>query len=90
MNKGQFIEKVAKESGMTQKDVKKVLEAMGSVVCSSLKEGTNIQILGYGSIGSRKVKGRMGKNPNTGETMIIPAHRVVALKAGSKLKAAVK
>lgn len=90
MNKGQFVEKVAKESGMTQKDVKKVLEAMGSVVCSALEEGTDIQILGYGSISSHKVKGRMGKNPRTGETMIVPAHRVVSLKAGSKLKAAVK
>ena len=86
MNKTELIGQVAAKTGMTKKDVEKVVSAFFATVEGSLKEGDKVQLVGFGTFEVRERKSRKGRNPQTGEEINIPAARVPAFKAGKVLK----
>ncbi len=86
MNKTELIGQVAAKTGMTKKDVEKVVSAFFATVEGSLKEGDKVQLVGFGTFEVRERKSRKGRNPQTGEEINIPAARVPAFKAGKALK----
>ena len=85
MNKTELIGQVAAKTGMTKKDVEKVVSAFFATVEGSLKEGDKVQLVGFGTFEVRERKSRKGRNPQTGEEINIPAARVPAFKAGKAL-----
>lgn len=86
MNKTELVGQVAAKTGMTKKDVEKVVSAFFATVEESLKEGDKVQLVGFGTFEVRERKSRKGRNPQTGEEINIPAARVPAFKAGKVLK----
>lgn len=86
MNKTELVGQVAAKTGMTKKDVEKVVSAFFATVEGSLKEGDKVQLVGFGTFEVRERKSRKGRNPQTGEEINIPATRVPAFKAGKVLK----
>lgn len=90
MNKVELITQVANRTGATKKDVEAVLNAFTDVVTEALANGDKVQIVGFGTFETRQRAERVGRNPQTGEEIHIPATVVPAFKAGSKLKEAVK
>ena len=86
MNKTELVGQVAAKTGMTKKDVEKVVSAFFATVEESLKEGDKVQLVGFGTFEVRERKSRKGRNPQTGEEINIPAARVPAFKAGKALK----
>lgn len=86
MNKTELVGQVAAKTGMTKKDVEKVVSAFFATVEGSLKEGDKVQLVGFGTFEVRERKSRKGRNPQTGEEINIPAARVPAFKAGKVLK----
>ncbi len=96
MNKTELIEKVAKKTGLTLKDARNVVDAIFStvpkqgIIASELKSGRKVQITGFGTFQLRKRKKREGRNPQTGETISIPATRFPAFSAGRSLKERVR
>ena len=82
----ELIGQVAAKTGMTKKDVEKVVSAFFATVEESLKEGDKVQLVGFGTFEVRERKSRKGRNPQTGEEINIPATRVPAFKAGKVLK----
>ncbi|NLF45592.1 MAG: HU family DNA-binding protein [Syntrophomonadaceae bacterium] len=86
MNKTELVGQVAAKTGMTKKDVEKVVSAFFATVEESLKEGDKVQLVGFGTFEVRERKSRKGRNPQTGEEINIPATRVPAFKAGKVLK----
>lgn len=89
MNKTELVGQVAAKTGMTKKDVEKVVNAFFATVEGSLKEGSKVQLIGFGTFEVRERKSRKGRNPQTGEEINIPATIVPAFKAGKALKDAV-
>lgn len=89
MNKTELVAKVATNSGMTKKDVEKVMNAFFSAVEETLKEGEKIQLIGFGTFEVRERQARKGRNPQTGVEIDIPAGKIPAFKAGKALKDAV-
>ncbi|HZK44259.1 MAG TPA: HU family DNA-binding protein [Syntrophomonadaceae bacterium] len=89
MNKTELISEVASKTGMTKKDIEKVVAAFFSTVEGVLTEGEKVQIIGFGTFEVRDRKARKGRNPQTGEEIMIAATRVPAFKAGKALKEAV-
>jgi len=59
-------------------------------VTNALSNGEKVQLIGFGTFETRNRSGRVGRNPQTGKTINIPATKVPAFKAGNKLKEAVK
>lgn len=68
--------------------VEAVLEALGDVAAAELLSGGEIPLPGLGKLKSRDVTARRGRNPRTGETLTIPAHKAVAFAACKALKEA--
>jgi DNA-binding protein HU-beta len=90
MNKTDLINNIATKSGMTKKDVESVLNSFLGEVTDALSSGDKVQLIGFGTFETRKRSGRIGRNPQTGNTITIPESNVPAFKAGNKLKEAVK
>lgn len=90
MNKTDLINNIAAKSGMTKKDVETVLNGLLGEITEALAKGEKVQLIGFGTFETRNRSSRVGRNPQTGKTITIPAMKVPAFKAGNKLKEAVK
>ena len=88
-NRSELVAEVAEKAGTTQAAVNGVLDAMFEVFESSVSKGEKITVPGWLSVERTDRAARQGRNPQTGETIQIPAGHGVKLTAGSKLKAAV-
>lgn len=90
LNKSDLVAAIAAETGESQATVGKVVDAFFSVVATQVGGGTKVSIPGWLSFEKTHRAARAGRNPATGETIQIAASNGVSVKAGSKLKAAVK
>ncbi|MBS0215589.1 MAG: HU family DNA-binding protein [Proteobacteria bacterium] len=89
MNKGEFIDAVAVAAGLSKMDATRAVDAVISVVGSTLKKGDAVTLVGFGTFEVRSRAARQGRNPKTGETINIPAAKVPGFKAGKGLKDAI-
>ncbi|GGH71361.1 DNA-binding protein HU-beta [Paenibacillus sp. JGP012] len=90
MNKTDLINNISNKSGLTKKDVESVLNGFLGEITDALASGDKVQLIGFGTFETRKRSGRTGRNPQTGNEIVIPESTVPAFKAGNKLKEAVK
>lgn len=86
MNKQELVEAIAKEAGLTKKDASGALEAFIDIVGKQLKKKDKVQLVGFGTFEVSKRAAREGRNPQTGDTMKIPASLAPKFKAGKALK----
>lgn len=86
MTKTQLIDQIAKDTGLTKKDVGAVCDALFGRVAESLAAGEGIQIAGFGAFSAKDRPARTGRNPKTGEPIAISASRAVVFTAGKSLK----
>lgn len=90
MTKVELVEQVAAQTQMTKKDTGIAVDAVFSTISQSLAAGEKVQLIGFGTFEVRDRAERMGRNPQTGKEMKIPAKRVPAFKPGKQLKEAVE
>lgn len=90
MNKGELINAISQKTGLTKKDSEKALDAIINSIQDALKSGDSIQLVGFGTFEVKERAERKGRNPQTGEEIVIPAMKVPNFKAGKMLKEAVK
>lgn len=91
MNKTELIHLVAAEADTTQKEAEKVVNAMLSVITDTLaNREEKVVLTGFGTFEVRHRVARRGKNPRTGEEIVVPAQKTPAFRAGKLLKDAVK
>lgn len=88
MNKKELVEKLIEKSG--EKKAEKVLNAFVETVKEAVAKGDNVQLVGFGTFEARERASREARNPQTGETVFIPAKKVPAFKPGKGFKEAVK
>ena len=86
MTKTQLIEKIAKDNGLTKKQVAEVVDATLAAVADTLAPGESIQIAGFGSVNVQEIAAHTGRNPRTNEAVEIAASRRVTFSAGKALK----
>lgn len=90
INKQELINKVAEQTGFTKKEVSETVEKIIETITSELADGNEVVVSGLGKFVVRDRKGRVGKNPATGEEIQIPDTKTPAFVAGKALKDAVK
>ena len=90
MNKGELVEKMAKDAKITKAAAEKALECVVTNVTKTLKKGDKVTLVGFGTWSVSKRKARMGRNPQTGKAIKIPAKKVAKFKAGKTLAESVK
>lgn len=90
MNKSELIDAIAGSTGVSKADVGKVLDGFADAAMEAVAKGDKITLPGFLSIEQTQRSARTGRNPQTGETINIPAGTAAKVSAGSKLKAAAK
>jgi DNA-binding protein HU-beta len=85
MNKGEMINLIADEAGITKTQATTALGAFIDGVTKSLKKDQRVTLVGFGTFSANKRKARTGRNPQTGESIKIKAKKVVRFKAGKEL-----
>lgn len=89
MKKSELVSTLANTTGMTQKNVSKILDAFIATVGNTLKKGDQVILIGFGTFKVSERKARTGRNPKTGLPLEIKASKVPSFKAGKGLKEAV-
>ena len=89
-NKAELVDRVAKKTQLTKKDVSAVVDAWFETIQEALQAGEKVQVIGFGNFEVRERAARKGRNPQSGEEIQIEASKVPAFKAGKALKDAVK
>jgi DNA-binding protein HU-beta len=89
MNKGDLIESVSADAGLSKADASRAVESMISAITAALKGGNQVSLVGFGTFTVKKRAARTGRNPRTGETIEIRASKVPGFRAGKALKDAV-
>ena len=90
MNKGELVDAIAKDAGLSKADAGKALNAFVGNVTGSLKKGNSVQLIGFGTFSISARAARSGRNPQTGATIQIKAKKVAKFKAGKALADTVK
>lgn len=89
MNKNELIVAVADATGVSKKDTDAVIKATFEKITAAMAAGDKVQLVGFGTFETRERGERTGLNPQTKETVTIPACKAPAFKAGKALKEAV-
>lgn len=69
-----------------KKDAKNIVKSFFKEVGNALEYGEKVKLLGFGNFSLRFKKARPGRNPKTGESILITSRRVVVFKPGKQLK----
>ena len=88
MNRAELVEALAAETSMTKAETDRVLNAFLSIVEKNIKKDDGVRLVGFGTFTVAKRKARIGRNPQTGEELKIPARVVPVFRPGSTLKEA--
>ena len=90
LTKKDLVMAVARETGIIQVDVKRVVQRILDRVIESLKEGKTIELRNFGVFKVRQRAPRRGRNPKTGEEVPVPPKRVVVFKPGLLMRQDIK
>ena len=89
MTKADLVNKMFEQMGGTKKDSSDLVEKLFEVIKNLLVEGDSVKISGFGNFVVRTKKSRIGRNPQTGESIEISARRVLTFKPSQVLRDAV-
>mgnify|MGYP003424761133 CR=1 FL=1 len=89
MNKKMLIDVVSEKLGTTKKDAGAALDAIVEAIIETVAEGQEVSISGFGKFGVSERAEREGRNPATGESIVIPASKSPKFKAATAFKTAV-
>jgi integration host factor subunit alpha len=81
-----IIEKIAEKNNLTPSEAKETIEALLEIMKSTLASGEDIMITGFGKFQVNKKAPRKGRNPSTGENMILEKRRIVTFRCSGGLR----
>ena len=90
LTKAVIIEHLHEKLGINRNDIHEIVDEFFEEVKAGLKEEMIIELRGFGTFEVRNRPAREGRNPATGEKVMIPAAKVPGFRAGKGLKDAVK
>tara|TARA_B100000965_G_C19303218_1_gene631074 strand:+ start:186 stop:482 length:297 start_codon:yes stop_codon:yes gene_type:complete len=86
ITKDSLVDMVHNEVGLNKREAKELIECFFEQIKKSLEDGNDIKLSGFGNFILRNKSSRPGRNPKTGEEVMISERRVVTFKSGLKLK----
>jgi len=81
MKKLDIIKEVHKAAGITEPEAAQLVELVLSLLKTTLTQGENIIIAGFGTFNVRQKRARYGRNPRNGQPVLIPPRKVVTFRA---------
>ncbi len=89
MNKADLVAEIAKRVGVSKRMAEKSISCKLDTITKALKKGDAVTLVGFGTFSVIKRRARVGRNPQTGKEIKIPAKKVVKFTPGKALKIAV-
>jgi integration host factor subunit alpha len=86
LTKSEIISKVSNEIGLTNKESIGAVDNIIEIIKSTLESGEDVLFSGFGKFSILEKNVRKGRNPATGNGMMLPARRVVNFKCSGKLR----
>ena len=74
------------ELGFSKKKSVEIIESLLEIIKQSLEDDEDVLVSGFGKFRIKEKNQRRGRNPATGEDLILPGRRVVTFKCSGKLK----
>ncbi|KAI9129417.1 HU family DNA-binding protein (plasmid) [Acaryochloris sp. CCMEE 5410] len=90
MNKGELVDVIADNAGVTKKQADTILTALTETIMETVSAGEKVILVGFGSFEARDRKARDGRNPRTGKKLKIPATKAPIFSAVKVFKEKVK
>ncbi len=89
MTKADLVETTFEKVGYSKKDVAEVVEEIFNTIKNTLESGEMVKISRFGNLSVRHKKERRGRNPQSGEEIMIGERQVMSFKASPLLKKAI-
>jgi integration host factor subunit alpha len=86
LTKAHIVNAVAEQNGYTIKRSFKVVETLLEIIKGALESGEDVLVSGFGKFCVNEKKERMGRNPATGEAMMMEARQVVTFRCSGQLR----
>ena len=86
MTKGDIVERIYERVGFSKKEATEVVESIFELIKGHLEQGEKVKISGFGNFVVHQKRPRKGRNPQTGEEIIISGRKVLSFKASPVLK----
>ena len=86
MTKAEIVEQIYERVGFSKKEAAELVEKVFQIIKETLSEGEKVKISGFGNFVVRQKNARKGRNPQTGEEILLEARRVLTFKPSLVLK----
>lgn len=89
MTKADIVEKIYDKVGFSKKESAELVEMVFDIIKGTLEKGDKIKLAGFGNFVVKEKADRRGRNPQTGEEIIISARKILTFKPSQVLKASI-
>jgi DNA-binding protein HU-beta len=86
MTKTDLVARIAKDASLTKGQAEKALQAMIASVEEALRHGERVTLVGFGTFAVRARAARSGRNPRTGQPLLVPARKTPTFSVGKRLR----
>jgi integration host factor subunit alpha len=86
LTKADLINTMYKQVGLSKDKSTRVVESLLEIIKSTLEDGEDVLISGFGKFCVKEKGRRRGRNPQTGEDLILDARRVVTFRCSGRLR----
>lgn len=90
LTKADLAQTLFEQLGLNKREAKEFVDLYFEVVRSTLANGEQVKLSGFGNFELREKNQRPGRNPKTGEEIPISARRVVTFRPGQKLRSRIE
>ena len=85
MTKSHLVNQLAEATQQSKREAEQIVDLVFAGITKALQSGGRLDVRGFGSFQVRDRKARQGRNPRTGETILIPAKKVPVFKPSKQL-----
>ncbi len=86
VTKSQFVEHLTAKTGLPKKQVEKIVNTVFQTMIDTMVQGGRIEIRGFASFFVKTYKGYKGRNPKTGDAVMVEEKRLPFFKVGKELR----
>jgi integration host factor subunit alpha len=86
LTKAKIVEAVAEQISYTKNQSVKTIEILLELIKRSLESGEDVLVSGFGKFCVKEKRERRGRNPSTGEDMMLEPRKVVTFKCSRQLR----
>ena len=86
LTKPQIVDTISEANGFTKQRSSEILESLLEIIKGTLSSGEDVLVSGFGKFCIKEKDDRLGRNPSTGEKMMIGSRRVVTFKCSGRLR----